>query len=166
MRRPVSDSDRKKQRNGALYAYFCEVVLPYDGDDCLIWLFPKTKGYGTMFVEGKRIYVHRELCRRIHGEPPSPAHKAAHSCGNGGLGCVTKGHLSWKTPKGNGEDSVLHGVSGRGERNVCAKLSVEDVRHIRRLKGIKHKTEIAEIYNVHPHHVDGIWAGRTWGWLE
>jgi hypothetical protein len=45
--------------------------------------------------------AHRAMCRLIHGNPPTPKHQAAHSCGNGRRGCVHPGHLRWATDAEN-----------------------------------------------------------------
>ncbi|WP_292637037.1 hypothetical protein [Mesorhizobium sp.] len=57
-----------------------------------------------MMKDGKCRRVSRLVCEEVHGPPPSPDHEAAHSCDNGDLGCATKRHLSWKTPKENTAD--------------------------------------------------------------
>jgi hypothetical protein len=42
-------------------------------------------------------------------------------------------NLSYGTPKQNGEDMVVHGMSLRGEKNPKAKLTKEEVLEIRQL---------------------------------
>lgn len=51
------------------------------------------------------------MCQKAHGDPPSPKHDAAHSCGRGHEGCVNPNHLSWKTKKQNQADRITHGTS-------------------------------------------------------
>lgn len=84
--------------------YLRENILTYDGNDCLFWPFNDSDGYGRMMKDGKCRRVSRLVCEEVHGPPPSPDHEAAHSCDNGDLGCATKRHLSWKTPKENTAD--------------------------------------------------------------
>jgi hypothetical protein len=69
----------------------------YDKDDCLIWPFSSTRGYGHFKCNGVRSYAHRYMCTLVHGEPPSDEHQASHSCGKGHQKCVSPRHLSWKT---------------------------------------------------------------------
>jgi len=93
-----------------------EKHLDYDGEDCLIYPGGRKDGYGPS----------RYVCERAHGPAPTPQHEAAHSCGNGRFGCVHPKHLSWKTPKDNASDSLMHGTAGR-------KLALFDVILIRHL---------------------------------
>lgn len=72
------------------------------GEECLIW--PNStnhQGYGQVGFYGKVVKAHRLMCILAHGDPPTPGHHAAHSCGNGHGGCVHPKHLSWKTPTQN-----------------------------------------------------------------
>lgn len=88
--------------------YFREVVMAYDGDECRAWPLAKDpQGYGRF--GGK--HVHRRVCEEANGPAPTPKHEAAHSCGGGHLACCTKRHLSWKTPKENQADRIIHGTS-------------------------------------------------------
>lgn len=84
---------------GAPQAYYRDVVVPYDGDDCLLWPFAcDTNGHARINgPDGRLIPVARLLCEESHGPPPSPDHVAAHACGKGIKGCVTRRHISWKT---------------------------------------------------------------------
>lgn len=98
--------------------YFDEVVIPYSGDDCLTWPYGKSDGYGIMVVDGKCCKVHRLACEEVSGSPPSPKHEAAHSCGNGHLGCVNPRHLRWRTHKENMREMVEHGRGPAGRRRT------------------------------------------------
>lgn len=147
--------------------YFNEVVLPYEGDDCLIWPYSRTSsGYGNLTVDGLTRSAHSLVCETVHGPAPTPAHEAAHSCGKGTSGCVTKGHLSWKTPSENQADKLIHGTCCRGERNGLAKLTSSDVDCIRTLVGIIPRREIAKTFNVSYQTVTDIHTGRSWSWLN
>jgi hypothetical protein len=58
-------------------------------DCCLIWPFGRNStGYGLVTIDGEQTYAHRAMCKRVHGEPPTPEHQAAHSCGRGHDGCL------------------------------------------------------------------------------
>lgn len=82
-------------------------------------------------IEGKkyRISVHRMVCWAFHGAPPSPIHHAAHGDGNSHRNHYD--NLSWKTPKENQADRVIHGTHCRGARSANAKLTNDDVLEIR-----------------------------------
>lgn len=76
-----------------------EVVLPYDGDECLLWPFARSRGgYGKIAVNSRLRTVSRLICEDAHGPPPTAIHEAAHSCGKGHLGCVTKSTSYGKPP--------------------------------------------------------------------
>lgn len=139
--------------------------LAYDGNDCLIWPYAKSRGYGTVKHNGKMCEVHRLVCEKTNGPPPSPKHEAAHSCGNGHEGCITKRHLSWKTRAENIADRLIHGTHNRGERHYGAKLTEEAVREILSLKGKASLKEISSLFGISEGHVSHLHAGRTWAWL-
>lgn len=152
-----------RTEKGAPKKFYEEVVLLYDGDECLIWPFYKdASGYGKM-QEGKRPQtVSRIVCEETNGPAPSPAHQAAHSCGNGHLGCVNKRHVSWKTPIANNSDKLVHGTHNRGSRHNMARLSEEEVGQIISLKGSRPQTEIAKMFGISQAHVSRIHLGQSW----
>lgn len=141
-----------------------ETVFHYEGDECLIWPFSRdSNGRGQIRYNGRLRIVSRIVCTEAHG--PAPNLDAAHSCGNGHLGCVTKRHLSWKTPKGNKADELIHGTRIRGERHTSAKLTENDVLAIRALQGRLLQREIAAQFGVTAQTVSSIHKKRKWGWL-
>lgn len=136
-------------------------------DDCIIWPFSRSQnGYGVMWVETAMRTVSRLECMRAYGPPPDPKMDAAHSCGNGGLGCVNYRHLRWATRKENMKDKAVHGTEQRGERSGLSKLKEMDVRHIRILisRGLTCK-EIGERFGVHRRTISDIKRAKTWGWF-
>lgn len=154
-------------QRGTIIPYIHEVVLQYRGDDCLLWPFARNSdGYGTVTVDGKTNHANRYICRLANGEPPSPKHEAAHSCGNGHIGCVTPGHLGWKTKQENEDDKVIHGTRSVGERNGQSKLTEEQARKIIHLKGKATLREIADEFGVSASAVSEIHQGRNWAWLH
>lgn len=142
-------------------SYYFDVVLSYEGDECLPWPFAKRCGYGVLNGQS----VTRRICTDANGPPPTPRHHAAHSCGNGHKGCCAKRHLSWKTPKENQEDRLIHGTHDRGERSANAKLTENDVREIRALISFLTQKEIAERYGVAPSRISRIKRRKNWAWL-
>jgi len=141
--------------------YLMEVVLKHQGPECLIWPFGRTGGYGRI---GRRGLVHRIVCEAVHGPPPTPQHEAAHSCGRGHDGCVSRTHLSWKTPKENSADRVLHGTAPCGEQNGYAKLTAADLVAIRSALAAGNTTQrqIAAQFGVSHGTISLIRHGRTW----
>lgn len=152
---------------GEAQRFLRDVVLPYEGDDCLIWPFGRrSNGYATIWVGAAMGNVCRIVCQERHGPPPTPKHEAAHSCGKGHEGCVAKGHLTWKTRAENESDKLDHGTSNRGVRNHANKLSESQVLQIMALKGRALQRDIAETFGVSRSAVSSIHAGRAWGWIS
>ena len=151
---------------GAPERYLREVVFPFSGERCLEWPHGTNGvGYGMVTFEGKRQIASRVVCEAVHGPPPTPDLQAAHSCGNGDKGCVNPLHLRWATCAENHADKLLHGTTNRGERHGLAKLTREEVREIRRLKGVTHQREIATRFGVCQMSVSRIQRRVTWAWL-
>lgn len=151
---------------GAVRDYFESVVLTYEGNDCLIWPYARVGGYGSIKRGGKDRSVHRLACEEQNGPPPTPKHDAAHSCGKGHLGCVTKKHLSWKTRAENMADTVLHGTHNKGEKHPKAKITEAQAREILSMKGIELQRDIAKRLGTTRHTVAEIHAGRNWRHLS
>ena len=144
---------------------FFNSALSYRGDDCLIWPYAKSHGYGMMRRDSKYRAVHRLVCESIHGAAPSPKHQAAHSCGNGNLGCINPRHLRWATRIENAADTIIHGTHNRGERCANAKLSSHDVIEIRAMAGTMTHKEISKMFGVGRQTVTDIISRRWWNWL-
>jgi len=154
---------------GEALRYFHEVVLRYDGDDCLFWPFNRNKksGHGIVNFDGRKQIVHRMVCSAKHGPPPEPHYETAHSCGNGHKGCVAPRHLRWATSKENHADKLIHGTHNRGTNNYSTRLSEANVREIRASAsaGVG-ASELAKRFGVSSGAVYGILYGRSWSWLK
>lgn len=131
--------------------------IGHQGEECLIWPFGRCQGgYANIGRAGKAIYVHRLMCERRNGPPPSPTHHAAHSCGKGHEGCVNPCHLSWKTPANNQADRRQHGtLTGRRYRLTPEKVAV--IRASRDPVLV-----IAKQFNVTEATIRQIRSGKTW----
>jgi hypothetical protein len=145
-----------------------EANVSHVGDGCLIWPFTRNvEGYPTLSdrtVRGRG--AHREMCVLAHGEPPTSKHHAAHSCGNGHMGCVNPRHLRWDTPKGNMADKIIHGRSNRGTKHPKNVLSEDEVLEIRGLAGRETISSMARRFGVSRTSVRYIIERRNWAWLE
>lgn len=149
--------------------YYQEIVLRHEGPECLLWPYARnTQGYGIMHARDGVITkaVHRRLCTEIVGPPPSPKHEAAHSCGNGHLGCVAKKHLSWKTKSENQMDRVEHGTHARGGRCWRAAITEETVRKIRAMQATHSQRATARLLGLNRKTVEHVLSKHTWGWLD
>lgn len=154
-------------QRGAAQRYFREVVVPYDGTECLIWPFARNAGgYAVIKASaGATMLASRRICEAAYGAPPSDAHEAAHSCGNGANGCVAKRHLGWATSTENKADMLQHGTRMRGGKHVMARLSEADVIAIRERRGKATLKEIASTFGVSAATVSQIQNRRSWSWL-
>ncbi|ABL68376.1 conserved hypothetical protein [Paracoccus denitrificans PD1222] len=146
---------------------FLKFAILYCGNNCLLWPFSKNPfGYGQIAIERFPKLVHRIVCEEVHGPPVRPDDHAAHSCGNGHLGCVNPIHIRWATAKENEADKIIHGSRSRGERHGAHKLSEAHVRQIRRWRGTMSCRDIGKLLGVSPSTVNRIHNGGRWGWLE
>lgn len=138
--------------------------VDYGGDECLIWPFGRhSDGRGGVKFRGVQQHAHRVMCKLAHGEPPTPKHEAAHSCGKGNEGCVNPRHLRWATHIENEADKVAHGTSPRGERQGSAKLTTSDVLQIRAMQGTASQAAIAAQFGVRQSTVFKIIHRQRWG---
>jgi hypothetical protein len=135
-------------------------ALKSSSDDCILWEFGTSCGYGMVFYEGRRRRVHRLVCELAHGEAPTDTHHAAHNCGNSM--CVNPRHLRWATPEENEADKVAHGTHVAGVRHPRAKLTEADVLEIRSLEGTMTRKEIGALFGVAKSTVWDIHARKNW----
>jgi hypothetical protein len=137
---------------------FLDVSLLMETDECILWPYARNpQGYGMILHKG---LVTRIVCEKVNGFPPTDKHEAAHSCGNGHLGCINKRHLSWKTRLENINDIfTLNGVHHN------AKLTIEQVIEIKALENILSQVKIAKKYNVSRRTIQRIYENINWSWL-
>lgn len=134
---------------------------PYD-DWCLVWPFARDKhGRGMMQHEGEHWWAHRYMCTLAKGEPPTPKHTAAHSCGNGHGGCINPNHLSWKTQAENLEDCRSHGTLVRHHGGNVRSVLPEEIRAIRDARGFQTQAQLAAKFGVSEGTISDIWHGRS-----
>lgn len=155
-----------KQTAAGVPESFLTKVLRYKGDECKPWPYAKNNMGYAQIVRGKKYLVSRLVCEAINGPPPSPRHQAAHSCGNGHLGCVTPKHLRWATMLENAADMVLHGRSTRGTKSAMAKLTENQALEVyRRACNGESQPIIAKEFGIAQTMVSKIKRGKSWGWL-
>ena len=146
---------------------FFAIASAYSGDDCLLWPYGRNNmGYACMTrrskPRGESRLVHRRLCIIENGPPPTPKHEAAHNCGRGADGCVTKSHLQWKTHTENMADTVKHGTHISGERVPNSKLTEIAVREIRAIGRSIPLTPIARQFGVSTSTISLILRNEIW----
>lgn len=160
MTKPKPDSELKTTRRGLPLTFLRS--LPKEGDGCIVWPFKWTHGSPSFCYKGKGGPAARFVCELRHGPPPSKIHQAAHSCGKAHLGCIAPWHLSWKTPKENQADRLIHGTHHRGEKSPWAKLSRQDVEDIKVLVKTIIQRDVAKFYGVSQQHISDIVNRRRW----
>ena len=158
-------------KRGAAQQFFMGLVeakeLP---KQCIIWPFARNRaGYAIFGKPRGKIASHlvsRVVCCECSGLPPWPNYEAAHTCGNGHLGCVNPQHIEWKTSKQNKADQLRHGTRNRGERNGMARLTAEDVARIRKLGGVLKQRLVAEMFGIDQSTVSNLMRGERWGHVQ
>lgn len=139
---------------------FVRDVLGSSSRSCIEWPFRRVKnGYGLAVIGGVQKRAHRWVCLLAHGEPPTPSHHAAHSCGN--ASCVNPKHLRWATPVENMADKNIHNTSNHGERNGKTKLTEADVRAIRAAP--PDLEALTALYGMSKHGISKIRSRKRWG---
>jgi hypothetical protein len=149
-------------RDKDLRRFWSKVSLP-DDNGCMLWLKSLNScGYGTFGFNGKSINAHRLSLIIAVGEPPKIKMDAAHSCKN--KHCIAPDHLSWKTRADNQDDRRRDGTMPSGERNGAAKLSMTQVKEIRRryLNGEGTYKALASEYQVHYSMIGNIVNNKNW----
>lgn len=150
---------------GAASRFYRNDVLGFVGEECLIWPFSRgSNGYGQITVDDATLTVSALACAEVHGARPSDLHEAAHSCGNGKLGCVSPKHLRWATRSENQADRVLHGTDSRGEKSGTAKLTEAAAREI--ASSSLKIAELAERFGISEAQVSRIRNGQRWAHME
>lgn len=135
------------------------------GDDCWQWMgWRNAKGYGMFHRHGppphKTLYAHRLSWELANGPVPSGL-CVCHRCDN--PPCVRPDHLFLGTRTENHADMVAKGRHVRGEGSPSAKLTIKQVRAIRRLldTGLSHR-RLAAMFGVSQPAITHISTGKTW----
>jgi hypothetical protein len=154
---------------GSAAKFYDDTVRNYSNKaTCLRWPFSLSNGYPFLKVynNAHNVYVHRLACEQTHGPSPSPAHEAAHACGNSW--CCNPLHLRWATASENQYDKVLHGTDLRGSKHPLAKLTEDAVREIRKLHGKVTQSSLAKRFGVSPSVISRVSRGdrSSWSWLK
>jgi NTP pyrophosphatase (non-canonical NTP hydrolase) len=136
-------------------------ALTHETDKCIPWFFRSRTGpnleYGSLpkgaSPHGRR--AHRVMCHWKHGEPPTPEHHAAHTCGFSL--CINPKHLRWASATENQGDKKEHGT------NVTAvKLDWERVAQIRVQASHKSAAVLAADFGVSKTTIHNILSKKTW----
>lgn len=149
--------------------------LTFDGrrvGGYLLKLRPDAHGYRTvcLCVNGVRDdrKVHQLVLEAFVGPRP-PGAETLHR--NGIRHDNRLSNLLWDTPLANGQMTIDHDRSQRGERHHNHVLTVEDVLDIRQRyapfgRGGTSGKDLAEEYGVTPSAISNAISGRNWYWLD
>lgn len=149
-------SDRNIRR------FWAKVALPNE-DGCMLWTGCRgAYGYGRVVLRDTRHGAQRVSLALSVGQPPTPAHEAAHSCRN--RHCVAPGHLRWTDRKGQALDKERDGTACRGENHGQATLTAQQVEEIRALysAGGTTQQQLGLRYGVQQAAISKIVLGQRW----
>lgn len=135
---------------------------------CWVWTkADRGKGYGVLSINDREVATHRFAYVLLVGPIPNGLF-VLHRCDN--PSCVNPMHLYAGTHEQNMADKRVRGRAARGERNFNTKLTLGNVREIkRRLRdGGKANSPyaIAKDYGVWPNAITNIAKGRSWVHVE
>lgn len=158
---------RPRSANGAPL-HFMNDLSGFVGEDCVIWPYARDEtGYAVFRNPGGSNLATRYVCERASGPAPTPKHEAAHSCGNGSLGCVNPNHLRWATRAENQADRALHGTANRGERQGRSTMKEPDVLALRaRYANGERLCDLARSSGFKVDTIEAAVKGRSWKWLS
>lgn len=146
-------------------------------DMCWIWkglTLDDRKGHqhGRVWYKNNYRHVHRLMYHNFIEDVPEYDHKniatiVTHTCSHNNNGrCINPWHLNLGTPKSNMQDAVIDGTkykAPKGEKNWKSKLSDDQIKEIRSLKGNTTMTqrEIAAKYGVNQSQISRWWNETT-----
>jgi hypothetical protein len=158
-------SMRDCTERGEPLRFLHEEVIPYKGDNCLLWPYARDPGgYGRIAVNRINTHVHVVVCEIVNGPRPQD-HVVSHKCGNGHLACVAPTHLKWQIKAEDYADQIIHGTVAVGSRHGSSKLTEKSVLEIRSLGNKLSQEEIAKKFNVSKVTISKIMQGKSWAWL-
>ena len=123
-------------------------------------------GYGHLNIKNKTTRITRFSWTLHNGMIPKETPCVLHHCDN--PKCVNPNHLFLGTQADNVEDMINKGRDNKarqkGEDNANHKLTLNEVKEIRRLHKKKQltKKQIGEIFNVHQVTISRICNNKSW----
>lgn len=137
---------------------FLDNAVTMETDECILWPYGASRGYGVTYIAPKNVFAHRYICERKRGAPPFRQAQAAHKCGN--RICVNWRHIRWASAKENTHDKYEHGRMPMGEKVGLSKLDAEKVGYIR--SSSESTTELSRRFGVNKTTIASVRKRRTW----
>lgn len=156
---------RRKQISTARHGEglaFLDSALQMQTDECILWPFGSSRGYGVTYINQRNVFAHRYVCEKAHGPPPFTEAQAAHACGT--RTCVNSRHIRWATAKENTNDKRGHGTLARGEKIANSKLKEHEVVEI--LTSPERNSAMAKRFGVDINTVRNIRNRKSWAHVE
>lgn len=128
---------------------------------CFEWQWNRNKdGYGTLSFHNRKSTAHRVSYQTFRGDIPAGVF-VCHHCDN--PSCINPAHLFLGTALDNKRDCVKKSRHSHGTKVNTNKLSVSDVREIRRLRSAGQTIlSIANRYGITDACVSHIYSRRIW----
>lgn len=125
-------------------------------NNCIKWhgTFRDKDGYGR----SGSMSAHRKVWMDAYGDIPKGM-VVRHKCDN--RECVNLEHLELGTHRQNMEDRANRNRY-HGEQVPNSKLTEQQVREIKKLKGQMSSRKVAPMYDINFNTVLGIWKGKLW----
>lgn len=136
---------------------FCERVSPEALTGCHLWTAGvDRKGYGKFWFDGATRVATHAAWMLAYGHRPDGF--ILHTCDT--PSCVNPDHLFIGTAADNIADKVAKNRQAKGESMALAKLTEQDVRHIRCAN--QSLDDLATVFGVHRTLIWQVKAGKIW----
>lgn len=143
-----------------LAMFWSKVRIPENPSDCWEWTSTlKENGYGRFTFDGGRALAHRWAYEQLRGPIPDGL-QMRHLCHN--RLCCNPMHLIPGTAQENIQDSVDAGRHPHGRTNGNAKLTDEQVIHIRQNPEKLKSYQLAEQFGVSTGTISNVKSGKIW----
>ena len=140
--------------------YITSNVYETASTECWVWNgYCNPDGYGQRKINGTTVRMHRASYEVFIGAIPEGMH-VLHKCDN--PSCINPQHLFLGTHSDNMQDMWNKGRHAFPTAKPGAKLSVKDVRDIKRLKGTISALALSKRYPVNGQTIRNIWNGTCW----
>ncbi len=140
---------------------FWKYVDKKEINECWNWIgYRDHNGYGRIKINRVNVLTHRFSWVLHNGTIPMETPCVCHHCDN--PKCVNPEHLFLGTHEDNIKDRDNKNRQARRERQGHSKLTSDQVKQIRDLKGKLKQREIAEMFNVCATTISNIHKNKIW----